>query len=146
MQNSRKLIKHPISLALIAMLAVTSCAKKPKEEAAPAPTTSAAPASPSPTASASPTPTATTGATKTTTSPTTSAKPTLSAEAQKLGVKPKDETTCPENAPVKGNVTKKRGEIYFTTKYPDYKTVKPEICFKDVATAEKAGFRAPKAQ
>jgi hypothetical protein len=81
-----------------------------------------------------------------TTGTSTSAKPALSAEAQKLGVKPKDVSNCPENAPVKGNVTKKRGELYFTSKFADYKQVKPEICFKDTATAEKAGFRAPKAQ
>jgi hypothetical protein len=26
----------------------------------------------------------------------------------------------------------------------DYEKVKPDICFKDPATAEQAGFRAPK--
>jgi len=72
------------------------------------------------------------------------AKPTLSANAAKLGVKPTNETTCPTSDPVKGKVTKKRGDIYHVAKEPDYGKVKPDICFKDTATAEKAGFRAPK--
>jgi hypothetical protein len=127
--------------ALSATLMLVSCAKKddqsamapsaaPSSSTAPAPTT----ASPAPMESASP---------GTMAHNTKSAVP---AEAQKLGVQPTDATTCPTNAPVKGNITKKRGELYFTSKFPDYKTVKPEICFKDTATAEKAGFRAPKAQ
>jgi hypothetical protein len=132
--------------ALSATLMLVSCAKK--EDQAAAPPSSPAPASPAPAATAAP---ASPGVSP---APTASAssmgmnhdKATLSAEAQKLGVKPENATTCPPNASVKGNVTKKRGELYFTTKFPDYKTVKPEICFKDTATAEKAGFRAPKAQ
>ncbi|PSB26695.1 hypothetical protein C7B82_19030 [Stenomitos frigidus ULC18] len=72
------------------------------------------------------------------------AAPTLSANASTLGVKPSNETTCPSNAPVKGKVTKKRGNIYHVAKEPDFARVKPEICFKDTATAEKAGFRAPR--
>ncbi|BAY64948.1 hypothetical protein NIES22_50490 [Calothrix brevissima NIES-22] len=68
----------------------------------------------------------------------------ISADAQKLGVKPQNETTCPSNAPIKGKATAKRGNIYHTAKFPDYAKVKPDICFKDTATAEKAGFTAPK--
>ncbi len=70
--------------------------------------------------------------------------PVMPANAAKLGVKPTNATTCPATAPVKGKVTKKRGNIYHVAKGPDYANVKPEICFKDTATAEKAGFRAPK--
>lgn len=66
-----------------------------------------------------------------------------SAAAGKLGVAPKG-TTCPTDAPIKGVTSKKQGKIYHTTKYPDYKTVKAEKCFADVAAAEKAGYKAPK--
>jgi hypothetical protein len=78
--------------------------------------------------------------------PTTAAapiQPAVPEAAMKLGAKPKDATNCPPNAPVKGTVTKKRGNIYQTTKSPDYAQVKPDICFKDTATAEKAGFKVP---
>jgi hypothetical protein len=75
---------------------------------------------------------------------TSGTKTAIPAEAQKLGVKPQDATTCPSNALIKGNITKKRGNIYHIAKSPDYAGVKPDICFKDTATAEKAGFRAPK--
>ncbi|MEH2383437.1 MAG: hypothetical protein V7K27_31880, partial [Nostoc sp.] len=64
--------------------------------------------------------------------------------AQNLGVKPQNETTCPSDAPLKGKITKKRGNIYHLPKTLDYEKVKPDICFKDPATAQKAGFRAPK--
>jgi hypothetical protein len=145
MSNPLKSLKHPVTLAFVALLLLASCGKKPEEAAAPPP--SAAPAPTAPAGSAAPSPAATApGTAKTSTGTSTGAKPALSAEAQKLGVKPKDASNCPENAPVKGNVTKKRGELYFTPKFADYKQVKPEICFKDTATAEKAGFRAPKAQ
>jgi len=68
----------------------------------------------------------------------------VSPAIAKLGEKPQDETTCPGDAPVKGKLTKKRGDIYHLPNTRDYDNVKPDICFKDKATAEKAGFRAPK--
>ena len=49
-------------------------------------------------------------------------------------------------SPIKGVDTKKRGKIYHATTYPDYKQVKPTICFKDVASAEKAGYKLPQAK
>jgi hypothetical protein len=66
-----------------------------------------------------------------------------SSASGKLGVAPKG-TTCPTDSPIKGVTSKKQGKIYHTTKYPDYKTVKAEKCFADVAAAEKAGYKAPK--
>lgn len=71
------------------------------------------------------------------------ATPGSSGAAGKLGVAAKG-TTCPTDAPIKGVTSKKQGKIYHTTKYPDYKTVKAEKCFADVAAAEKAGYKAPK--
>jgi hypothetical protein len=125
-------------VALSVVIVFSSCAKKPEEAAmAPSPVASPSVKATSPTASP-------------TTSPVSAVKespevkPTLSAEAEKLGVKPKDATTCPDNAKVKGKVTKKRGNIYHVAKEADYGKVKPDICFKDTAAAEKAGFRAPK--
>lgn len=129
-----------IVCGLVAAIALSSCSKKPDETAtAPSPAMSS-----SPTASASSTPATPPAASPSATSSTPQAAPTLSATASTLGVKPTDETTCPANAPVKGKVTKKRGNIYHVAKGPDYAKVKPEICFKDTATAEKAGFHAPK--
>jgi hypothetical protein len=75
--------------------------------------------------------------------PAVVATPGSSGAAGKLGVAPKG-TTCPTDAPIKGVTSKKQGKIYHTTKYPDYKTVKAEKCFADVAAAEKAGYKAPK--
>ncbi len=143
MHNLSKPRHVTVLIGLSAMLMLASCAKK-EDQTASAP--SAAPsAAPSPASPASPA-----------TSPLPSVnldgnaikqgKTSRFCGGSEIGVKPTDATTCPTNAPVKGNVTKKRGELYFTTKYPDYKTVKPEICFKDTATAEKAGFKLPKAQ
>ncbi len=108
------------ALALAVALVLPACSKNPEESAVPpspkvAPTTAAAPA-----------------------------KPVVPEAAMKLGVKPKDATNCPPNDLVKGSVTKKHGNIYQTTKSPDYAKVKPDICFKDTATAEKAGFKVPK--
>ncbi len=68
---------------------------------------------------------------------------TVSPEAQKLGVAPQGERNCPKNAPIKGVITGKRGNIYRGPKSPDYARVKPKICFADEATAEKAGYKAP---
>ncbi|XGV96164.1 MAG: hypothetical protein ACAF41_25935 [Leptolyngbya sp. BL-A-14] len=127
-----------IMCGLVVAIALSSCSKKPDEAAtAPSPAMSATPSTPaaSPSMAASP-------SAMSSTAPQTAA--TLSPTAETLGVKPTNETTCPKNAPVKGKVTKKRGNIYHVAKEPDFAKVKPEICFKDTATAEKAGFRAPK--
>lgn len=68
----------------------------------------------------------------------------ISAEARKLGVKPTG-TTCPANAPIKGNVNKKSNKkIYHEAKEAGYDKIKPELCFADTTTAQKAGFVARK--
>jgi hypothetical protein len=41
-------------------------------------------------------------------------------ETQKLGFLPTDETNCPKNAPVKGKITKKNGDIYHLTDSENY--------------------------
>ncbi|MGH8003080.1 MAG: hypothetical protein ACREPR_27525 [Brasilonema sp.] len=125
-----------ISIALLTILALSGCGPKPDESAKVPPSSESAPPSPVAATSTSPG--------KDTTTKTSSTEGTLSAEAQKLGAKPEGETTCPSNAPVKGVVTKKRGNIYRAPKSPDFEKVKPSICFADVKTAEKAGFSAPK--
>lgn len=156
-------------LVLLSVLALASCGKKSEEPTAtnnspnePVVTQSSTPAAsttpsntPTTTASATPTsskePTTTASATppkaSTTTNtpkPNKSASKTLPAEAEKLGVKPQG-TNCPSNAPIKGNINNKGNKIYHEAKEANYKQVKPEICFADVATAQKAGFRSPKA-
>jgi hypothetical protein len=145
-------------LVLLAVLALSSCGKKSDESTAsnsssqPAGQSSAPAGSTTASTTASKEPTATATSKSTTskssssnTSKSSSSKSSaLSAEAQKLGVKPNG-TDCPTNAPIKGNLSKKGNQIYHDTKEASYKTVKPEICFADVATAQKAGFRAPKA-
>lgn len=68
----------------------------------------------------------------------------LSAEAKKLGVTPTG-TTCPANAPIKGNINNKGNKIYHEAKAKGFDKIRPEICFADAATAKKAGFVAPKA-
>ena len=129
------------SLALLVVLALTSCGKK-NNEAANNPATGGTATSESPAASPGATGSSASGAK--TASPGASSSPTSAASAN-LGVKPQG-NDCPSDAPIKGNNAKKRGKIYHDTKFPDYKKVKPEVCFKDVATAEKAGYRAPKAK
>ncbi|ARV60217.1 hypothetical protein BZZ01_17680 [Nostocales cyanobacterium HT-58-2] len=116
-----------LSITFLTILALSGCRQTPRE--------STNPPSPVATTTASP------GKVTTGAAPTPG---TLTAQAQKLGVKPQGATTCPNNAPIKGNVTKKRGNIYHVPNSLDYQKVKPDICFADVATAEKAGFRAPK--
>ncbi|BAY10812.1 sunset domain-containing protein [Calothrix sp. NIES-2098] len=125
MNTQIKLRRFSIGLTLLAVLMLASCGQKPEESATTTPE--------KPTAVSQVKPNGQSG--------TNAAIP---AEAQKLGVKPQGETTCPSNAPIKGKVTKKRGDIYHTAKSPDYAKVKPDICFKDTTTAEKAGFKAPK--
>lgn len=118
-----------IGLTLLTVLMLTSCGQKSGESVS---------NTENPTAVSPTKPTAKSAT-------VTSANQTvIPAEAQKLGVKPEGETACPSNAPIKGKITKKRGNIYHVAKSPDYAKVKPDICFKDTATAEKAGFSAPK--
>lgn len=76
---------------------------------------------------------------------TPAATPAANTTATTAGVPPKG-NDCPSDAPIKGVDTTKRGKIYHNTTYPDYKQVKPTICFKDVASAEKAGYKLPQAK
>ncbi len=122
------------SLTLFIVLALTSCGGKKTDEAA---------NNPSPGNTTSESPGASPGAAAPATSPGASSSSTSAASAS-LGVTPQG-TNCPPDAPIKGN-NSKRGKIYHDTKFPDYKRVKPEVCFKDAATAEKAGYRKPKAK
>jgi hypothetical protein len=59
------------------------------------------------------------------------------------GVAPKG-TDCPSGNQIKAVDSKRLGKIILTTKSPDYKTIKPEKCFPDTASAEKAGYKIPK--
>lgn len=127
MSNLLKPRQSTIGLLLLAVLMLTSCGKKAE--------------TPDAGATASP---ATTSGSSTNDSGESGSNASVPAEAAKLGVKPTNATTCPNDALVKGKVTKKRGNIYHIAKTPDYDKVKPDICFKDTVTAEKAGFQAPK--
>jgi hypothetical protein len=131
----KHLLRHQgiVTISLLVILAISGCGGQKSDNAGGGgDTTSTA------TATASP------GETASSSTGTSTTKPTVSAEAQKLGVKPTGETTCPKDAPVKGLITKKHGNIYQTTKFPDYAKVKPKICFKDETTAQKAGYKALK--
>jgi hypothetical protein len=114
------LTHHAIGAATVAMLTLLSgCGNKAEEPAA---MSSKVPvASASPKASTSPasgkTPAATPGA----------------ATAEKL---------CAAPTAVKGNIGKEK--IYHLPGTSGYDVVKAEECFKDAASAEKAGYRAPK--
>ncbi|MEH1822181.1 MAG: hypothetical protein V7L31_24415 [Nostoc sp.] len=137
-------------LTLFTVLMLGSCSPKPEESTsttsqtptavAPASPASSTAASPVPSTAPSPVPGNTTSSSK----KPASANKTAVLAAQNLGVKPQNETTCPSDALVKGKITKKRGNIYHLPKTLDYEKVKPDICFKDPATAQLAGFRAPK--
>lgn len=117
-------------LVLLTALTVSSCAQKAEDTTAiSTPNQSEAQSTPAPTKK---------------TSSKSSKAGALSAEAQKLGVKPNG-TDCPTNAPIKGNINKKGNNIFHEAKAKNYKAIKPEICFADVATAQKAGFKAAKA-
>ncbi len=124
-----------VLLILATVLMLASCGKKP-DESANSPDNTTTTASPS-SAESTANPIA---------ASRTRTKPTIPAAVAKLGVPPSDETTCPSDDPVKGKITKKRGNIYHLANTPDYDKVKPDICFKDKAKAEKAGFRAPKSR
>jgi predicted small lipoprotein YifL len=135
MNNLLKPRESTIALALLAVLTLTSCGQKAETPDAGATASPAStPASPASTA----------GSSTSNGSGESGSNASIPPEAAKLGVKPTNETTCPNNALVKGKVTKKRGNIYHIAKSPDYDKVKPDICFKDTLTAEKAGFKALK--
>jgi hypothetical protein len=111
--------------AILAVLTLSSCNNQAEEPAAN--NTQNPPANaPAPAATTAPAPAATTA-----------------PGSQTLGTAPQG-TNCPANASIKGVNDKKRGKVYFTTKFPDYKTLKAEKCFADTATAEKAGYKLPK--
>ncbi|MHC5672355.1 sunset domain-containing protein [Nostoc sp.] len=154
MNNQLKPRKLSMVVMLFTVLMLSSCGKKPEESTtttttsqtptavAPASPASSTAASPVPSTAASPVPGNTTSSSK---KPASAGNKTaVLAAAQSLGVKPQSETTCPSDALVKGKITKKRGNIYHLPKTLDYEKVKPDICFKDPATAQQAGFRAPK--
>ena len=143
-----------VCLALLTVLALSSCTKKSDDATAnKSGSDSTAQSSSSTPASKDTTTTGTTGSststpaskdtTKTATTGSSKKSKTLSPEAEKLGVKPTG-SDCPSNAPIKGNINQKGQSIYHEAKSSGYKAVKAEICFKDVATAQKAGFTAPK--
>jgi cytoskeletal protein RodZ len=156
-----------IGLTLLAIVMLASCSKKPEESASSTSstpsaieqtpssgnaTTSTPPKAEESTSSTPSTPSAieqtpssgNAGTSSTKKRPSPANKTATLAEAEKLGVKPQGETTCPSEAPVKGKITRNRGNIYHVAKSTNYDQTKPDICFKDEATAEKAGFRAPK--
>ncbi|MEH2408577.1 sunset domain-containing protein [Nostoc sp.] len=155
MNNQLKSRQLSIVLTLFTVLMLGSCGKKPEESASttttpqtPTAISQASPGSvtegnPGSNKQASPAP-------GNTTTPSSNKsisgdnKTAVLAAGQKLGVKPQSETSCPSDALVKGKITKKRGNIYHIPKSLDYEKVKPDICFKDPATAQQAGFRAPK--
>lgn len=137
-----KIRQLSIGLTLVAVVMLASCSQKNNESATNT-SESATPAA-TPESTTTTAPNSTESMSKHPGAATTKKKPAVPELALKLGTVPSGETTCPSNAPVKGKVTKKRGNIYHLAKTPDYNKVKPDICFKDQATAEKAGFRAPK--
>jgi hypothetical protein len=130
-----KIRQLSISLTLLAVVMLASCGKKPEDTGSNTPetTTSSSPTSQEESTSKHPGESKAKGKGK-----------TVDSAAAQLGVKPTGTTTCPSDASVKGKITKKRGNIYHLAKTPDYDKTKPDICFKDKATAEKAGYRAPK--
>jgi PBP1b-binding outer membrane lipoprotein LpoB len=135
--NSQKFNYRHLSVCLVLLTALTlsSCGKKGEDTAetnTPGDST------------AQTTPGGTTTARETNTTKSTAGGGTLSAEAKKLGVKPTG-TTCPPNAPIKGNVNKNNKKIYHEAKEAGFDKIKPELCFADAATAKKAGFVARKA-
>lgn len=59
----------------------------------------------------------------------------------KSGVKPTG-SSCPQQYPVKGNIS--TSKIYHIPGSPYYAKTKPELCFNNYLSAEKAGFRVGK--
>lgn len=85
-------------------------------------------------------PVATSAAAKPLTSPVAGAAKTPTAT--KSGDPAKPAKSCTGATPVKGNMGKEK--IYHLPSSKGYDAVKAEECFKDAASAEKAGYRAPK--
>ncbi|MEH1899471.1 MAG: hypothetical protein V7K94_30070 [Nostoc sp.] len=144
MKNQLKPRQLSMIVTLFTVLMLSSCGKKPEESTSTTPQTptAVAPANPAFSTAASPIPGNTTSSSK---KPASAGNKTaVLAAAQNLGVKPQNQTTCPSDAPLKGKITNKRGNIYHVPKTLDYEKVKPDICFKDANTAQLAGFRAPK--
>ncbi len=134
-------------LALLTLLTLSSCGGQQADQSAASPSESTSPstaASPSESTSSSTaaSPSESTSP-STAASPATSTSPGVSTTASEAGVKPQG-TTCPADAPVKGNLSKRRGKIYHLPSSPNYSRVKPEECFPNAAAAEKAGFHAPR--
>jgi hypothetical protein len=124
MNNQLKFPRFTIGFALLAVLMLSSCGKK----------------SEAPTASNETSPATTTASSS---APATDTSGSAAGKADSQGVKPNG-TTCPSDSPVKGKDTKKRGKIYIVSKSPDYAKSPVDLCFKDTASAEKAGYKAPK--
>jgi hypothetical protein len=61
-----------------------------------------------------------------------------------LGVAP-DGKNCPANAPIKAKEGKK-GKVYHQPDSSKYERIKPDTCFTDIATAQKAGFKPAKSK
>ena len=101
-----------------------------------------APSSPVAASSPKPTPTANATALKPPGSPSATTPGLKKDDAANQGMK-SQESKCAANEPVKGNIGK-NGNIYHLPGTPGYDVVKAETCFKDAASAEKAGYRAPK--
>jgi hypothetical protein len=117
------LTHHAIGAATVAMLTLLSgCGNKAEEPAA---MSSKSPVS---------------SATKTSTSPASGTAKTPAATQS--GNPAKTEKLCAAATPVKGNMGKEK--IYHLPGTKGYDLVKAEECFKDAASAEKAGYRAPK--
>jgi hypothetical protein len=92
--------------------------------------------------SASNTTTTTTTTTETTaTTPANTSTPVVAQTSQ--GVAPQG-VNCPSGNQIKAVNSKRLGKIVLTTKSPDYKTVKPDKCFPDTASAQQAGYTIPK--
>jgi len=95
----------------------------------------------------SPKPVAVSVSPKATTTPIAAAPAASPSSATAL--KPQTEKT-PKPAEVKCPATEikgkmgKSGKIYHIPGSNNYESVKAEACFKDVTSAEKAGYRAPK--
>ncbi|MDF5731682.1 MAG: hypothetical protein PUP92_27670 [Rhizonema sp. PD38] len=123
MNNQLKFPRFTIGFALLAALMLSSCGQK----------------SETPTASNDSSPAATPASSGAPAADTSSSAGTTDTQ----GVKPNG-TTCPSGSPVKGETTKKRGKIYIVTKSPAYAKSPVELCFKDTASAEKAGYKALK--
>lgn len=125
-----------ICLTLLTLLTLSSCGGNQKEQqtTAASPSESNSPAiATSPSESSSP---------AIATSPLETTSPNVSPATSEVGVKPQG-TSCPAEAPIKGN-NGKRGKIYHLPKSRNYDKIKPEECFADVSSAEKAGYRAHK--